>query len=431
MISLAKLPVGTFDVYRHVPVVRAASTRADALPSAETLVQVQPNVAKNGGKRGQRKSKTDYRPSDVRLDQYYTRPGVAKHFYRIFKQHFDPARYLMIEPSAGMGSFYKLLPPGSLAYDVEPKYPGIIKADFLTVHVKSSRQRAIIGNPPFGKNASTAVKFFNHAARQADVIALIVPRSFRKASIENRLNRFFHLVREELVPDNAFHFRGKPYNVPALFQIWERRTEPRQLRPVETRHPDFEFTTPALADFAIQRVGARAGRVHRDFTRSPNSHYFIKAIAPGVEAIMRKLNFASVVGNVAGNPSLSRSEIVALYHQQIPRSSSPPDTLANDAAGIRVDVGRLRAQSLGFFDEFDRRPNRQAVKTANIGTLPTTSKPARTSMMSSSERIIADVVRRAPNWMRRDLLSDDRVVKAAAEEALSAMIANALVEKPS
>lgn len=318
MISLAKLPVGTFDVYRHVPIVRAESTQAATLPPAETLVQVQPNVAKDGGKRGQRKSKTNYRPSDVRLDQYYTRPGVAKHFYRIFRAHFDPARYLMIEPSAGTGSFYRLLPPGSLAYDIEPKYPGIIKADFLTAHIKSSRPRAIIGNPPFGKNASMAVKFFNHASRQADVIALIVPRSFRKASIENRLNEYFHLVLEDVVPDNAFLFRGKPYNVPAVFQIWERRTEPRQLRPVETGHPDFEFTTPELADFVIQRVGARAGRVHRDFTRSPSSHYFIKAVAPGVEAIMRKLGFASVVGNVAGNPSLSRSEIVALYRQQTP-----------------------------------------------------------------------------------------------------------------
>ena len=49
--------------------------------------------------------------------------------------------------------------------------------------------------------------------------------------------------------------------------------------------------------------------------------------------------------------------------------------------------------------------------------------------MPDSEQIIADVVRRAPDWMRRDLLSDDHVAKAAAEEALSAMITNALAAK--
>jgi hypothetical protein len=130
-------------------------------------------------------------------------------------------------------------------------------------------------------------------------IALILPRTFRKASIENRIDRAFHLLREETVPDDAFLFRSKLYNVPAVFKIWERRGELRGLRHVETQHPDFEFTTSDRADFAIQRVGARAGRVHHDFTVSPSSHYFIRG---NVEAIMARLDFASVVGNVAGNP---------------------------------------------------------------------------------------------------------------------------------
>jgi hypothetical protein len=51
----------------------------------------------------------DNRASDVRLDQYYTRQDVAAHFYEIFRKHFDPTLYQMIEPSAGTGSFYKLL----------------------------------------------------------------------------------------------------------------------------------------------------------------------------------------------------------------------------------------------------------------------------------------------------------------------------------
>ncbi|WP_254621089.1 SAM-dependent methyltransferase [Sphingomonas sp. CL5.1] len=256
----------------------------------------------------------DNRASDVQLDQYYTRQDVAAHFYGIFREHFDPAIYLMVEPSAGTGSFFRLLPAGSVAYDVEPKYPGIRTADFLTINIGSDRPAAIIGNPPFGKNASMAVRFFNHAARQADVIALILPRTFRKGSIHNRLDRAFHLVREEIVPDDAFLFRGKPYNVPAIFQIWERRPEPRALRPVETRHPDFEFTTPDRADFVIQRVGARAGRVHHDFTASPSSHYFIRG---DVEAVMAQLDFARFAGNVAGNPSLSKAEIVSLYREWV------------------------------------------------------------------------------------------------------------------
>lgn len=260
-----------------------------------------------------RAASNDNRASDARLGQYYTLDAVAEKFWAAFRERFDPALYLMVEPSAGTGSFLKSWPAGSLAYDVDPKYPGIQTADFLTVTLPSGRPPAIIGNPPFGKNASMAVRFFNHAAWQSNVIALILPRSFRKASIQNRLDPAFHLVHEEIVPDDAFLFRSKPYNVPAVFQIWERRPEPRKRWPVETKHPDFEFTEPDRADFAIQRVGARAGRVHRNFHASPSSHYFIRG---NVEDIMAQLDFASVASNVAGNPSLSKSEIVRLYRER-------------------------------------------------------------------------------------------------------------------
>lgn len=251
---------------------------------------------------------------DIRLDQYYTREDVAAHCYSILMEHIDPTCYQMIEPSAGTGSFYKLLPVGSLGYDIEPKYPGIQTADFLTIEIESHRKIATIGNPPFGKNSSMAVRFVNHAAHWSSVIGMILPRTFRKASIENRINRSFHLIREVDVPDHAFVFRSKPYDVPAIFQIWERRRELRALRLAETQHPDFKFTTPERPDFAIQRVGAQAGRVHHDFTMSPSSHYFIQG---DVEAIMMQLDFARVAGDVAGNPSLSKSEIISLYRKWV------------------------------------------------------------------------------------------------------------------
>lgn len=263
---------------------------------------------------GLRPAAADGRPPDVRLDQYYTRQDVAAYFYGAFQVRFDPLQFQMVEPSAGTGSFYKLLPAGSVAYDVEPKYPGIKVADFLTVEIVSDRKIAVIGNPPYGRNASMAVCFFNHAARYASVIALILPRTFRKASIVNRLDRSFHLAWEETVPDDAFLFRSKPYNVPAVFQIWERRHYLRGRQPTDTHHPDFEFTSPGDADFVIQRVGARAGRVHYDFTASPSSHYFITG---EVASIMATIDFSSVVGNVAGNPSLAKSELIRLYREKI------------------------------------------------------------------------------------------------------------------
>ena len=155
--------------------------------------------------------------------------------------------------------------------------------------------------------------------RDSLAVCCISSRSVQKAAIENRLDRAFHLLFEEIVPDHAFLFRGKPFDVPAVFQIWERRPVRRQVQPVETTHADFEFTTHDRADFAIQRVGANAGRVHSNFKASPSSHYFIRGDGD-VEATMKLLNFASVTCKVAGNPSLAKCEIVSLYREHLQTS---------------------------------------------------------------------------------------------------------------
>ncbi|CAM3231497.1 SAM-dependent methyltransferase [Sphingomonas antarctica] len=260
------------------------------------------------------------RTGNSSLDQYYTCQDVAHRLYGLFQDNFDPADYLMVEPSAGTGAFFKLLPPGALGYDVDPQYPGITKADFLSVDLPGDRPIAVIGNPPYGKNASMAVRFVNGVARQSNVvaIAMILPKSFEKASIENRLDRDFHWLLKMPVPRDAFLYNGKPFNVSAIFQIWVRRPMLRKLRAVETTHPDFEFTTPDRADFAIQRVGARAGRVHHNWKASPNSHYFIRG---NVEHIMVQLDLQKDAANATGNPSLAKSEIVAAYSKWVSKAA--------------------------------------------------------------------------------------------------------------
>jgi len=218
----------------------------------------------------------------------------------------------MVEPSAGEGSISDLLPHSRWAYDLDPKGKRITKADFLTTELRSAREIAVIGNPPFGKNASMAIRFFNHAAKSARVIAFIVPKSFRKASVINRLDPYFHLVHERTVERDAFIFKSEVYDVPCVFQIWERRACLSAPRTVETRHPDFEFTTADRANFAIQRVGVNAGLVHDGLTRSPSAHYFIRGDVKGAMKALES-RFRCAAANVAGCPSLAKSEIVTLY----------------------------------------------------------------------------------------------------------------------
>lgn len=264
---------------------------------------------------------SDDRTDAARFDKYYTCDDVAEHCLHVVKTYFEMNMHRWIEPSAGDGAFLRVMPQGSRGYDIAPKRgTGIKRADFLKLTFRRTRPIAFLGNPPFGKNASLAIKFFNHAATQGDVIAFILPRSFRKASIQNRLNRHFHLVHDEDVPPDAFRFCGAPYHVQTVFQIWVRRDAERPLYPVEMNHPDFEFTTPARAHFVVQRVGARAGRIHRNFKASPNSHYFIRSVARpwrDLRMVMENLDFARAASNVVGNPSLAKSEIVALYRCRV------------------------------------------------------------------------------------------------------------------
>lgn len=258
-----------------------------------------------------------------RLDQFYTRDEVAAHCHDTVIEYLGTKEGWFVEPSAGEGAFFKLLPPGSLAVDIDPRHANIIKANFLDVKLASSDAIVVIGNPPFGKNSSQAVKFFNHAATFASTIAFILPRTFQKHSIHKRLDPYFHCVFEEVLDEDSFIFKGKRKSVPTVFQIWERRSDKRMVVTLPTthddfditapKHPDFEKTNPEQASFAIQRIGSKAGRVHTNFSAKPNAHYFIMARTKDVEVIMRSLDLASLARRTAGNPSLARTELVAAY----------------------------------------------------------------------------------------------------------------------
>ncbi|MET4133382.1 putative RNA methylase [Porphyrobacter sp. MBR-155] len=253
-------------------------------------------------------------PKERLLDQFYTDSNVAGVLYDFLRSKFDLNEFQFIEPSAGTGSFSRLLPPGSLAYDLDPKAPGIIEADFLKAELPETGKLGVVGNPPFGKNSSLAIRFFNHAALKAELIAFIVPATFQKMSVQRRLDPHLHLVAEAPVPHNAFWFCGKRKHVPTVFQIWARRDVKRNTQRPPTRHPDFDFVkNPSDADFVIQRVGGDAGKIHRDFGMSSQSHLFIRPKVSGVEVTMHSLDLASTAKMTAGNPSIAKSEIVRLY----------------------------------------------------------------------------------------------------------------------
>ncbi len=217
-----------------------------------------------------------------------------------------------LEPSAGMGDFYAKIPEPKKGIDLDS--PLFEKVDFLEY---DGGEKVVLGNPPFGKNSSLAIKFFNKAATFADIIAFVVPKTFQKQSVHNRLNFQFHLMKEIELPLNSFYTPElEEYAVPTVFQIWEKLVVCREPIIHSREHNDFQFVkTPSDANFAFQRVGANAGMVSIEGLRkSPNSHYFINGDEV-VFDILKNIDWAVIKNRTAGNPSISKTELIQEYEK--------------------------------------------------------------------------------------------------------------------
>ena len=257
------------------------------------------------------------------LDQFYTSRTASKNCFDFLARNVsltDTDTFL--EPSAGDGAFFELMPAGRrLGVDLEPKHPEVVHQNFLTEFVphRVAGRWISAGNPPFGRNASLAVKFFNKAAEFSEVVAFVIPLTFRKQSLQKRLDPNFILVAELELPLQSFVFEGKPKAVPCCFQVWQRSTVQRKVLDLPLTHADFDFCMPEEADFAIRRVGGLAGKILRDFKGySPKTNYFVRSKID-VEVLLARLadiDWTDTKGNVAGNPSISKRELVGKYTEK-------------------------------------------------------------------------------------------------------------------
>lgn len=181
--------------------------------------------------------KSDYIPSwvnidSVGLDQFFTRPEIARQCWNSLNNYINDAGlqqsdYKFIEPSAGLGAFYDLLPANRrIGIDVDSFSQEFVTEDFLSWTPSDNTGRyACVGNPPFGYRAWLALSFLNHASKFSDFVGFILPMSFQsrgKSNVQDRV-KGLHLVHSERLPQDSFvDINGKPLKVNALWQIWSR-----------------------------------------------------------------------------------------------------------------------------------------------------------------------------------------------------------------
>jgi hypothetical protein len=272
-------------------------------------------------------NKLHYINANRLFDKFYTQPSVAETCinitYKIIGENAQ--NYTYIEPSAGGGAFLDLLPLNTLGIDISPpeKRIDILKMDFLQWKPEGLKNIVVIGNPPFGKNASLALKFINHAARFASYIAFILPRTFEKQSMKQKISDNLELIYQYDLSPDSFHYCGRDYSVPVVFQIWQKLAKPKLDKPnkLPINHHDFAFIkNPLMADFAFQRVGARAGLVSYDgLKKSPQSHYFIKSLNDNISLMttLEQIDWSVHKYKTAGNPSISKRELIDEYMRAI------------------------------------------------------------------------------------------------------------------
>lgn len=264
------------------------------------------------------------------LDKFYTIQSVAQDCIDRVNTIESLSNFeYIIEPSAGNGSFFNLINHSNkIGIDISPECESIIKQDFFTFTPPNTSQRIlVIGNPPFGKISSLAVKFFNHAAKWADIIAFIIPKTFRKVSIQNRLDLSFHIIEDIDIPDKPCSFTP-PMNVKCCFQIWKRQKNKRNIIDFPSVHPDWNFislgpkdknnqpTPPANVDFAIRAYGGQCGYIQTDKleTLRPKSWHWIKSNISIDELISRFQNLDySLSMNTARQNSIGKKELIQLY----------------------------------------------------------------------------------------------------------------------
>lgn len=270
---------------------------------------------------------------DAGLDKFYTIPSVSEKCLAEIGKNYDWGTWdLVVEPSAGNGSFFDKIPTAKKhGIDIAPEHKDITKMDFFdyTPTLASSSKILVVGNPPFGRVSSLAVRFFNHSAEWSSVIAFIIPKTFRRISLQNRLHSKFHLVHDEDIPTEPCSF-SPPMQVKCCFQIWEKRSVDRPIIKLNTSHKDWEFlsfgpldergqpTPPLGANFAVLAYGGKCGTVVTTGldTLRPKSWHWIRAkINVSVLADrFRSLDY-SLSKDTARQNSIGRGELVKLYSE--------------------------------------------------------------------------------------------------------------------
>jgi predicted RNA methylase len=254
------------------------------------------------------------------IDKYYTKSNVVNQCLDKIKECINiHENDLVIEPSAGNGAFIsgiKQLTSNYKFYDIIPENPEIEMQDYLSLNsnfTKNFQNIHCIGNPPFGRQSSIAIKFIKKSCEFCNTLSFILPKSFKKESLKKTFPLEFHLLFEMDLDYKSFLVDGVEHDVPCIFQIWAKKDYNREI--TEKLEPtNFIFVKKTeTPDISFRRVGVNAGNIDKNINeKSEQSHYFIKftnnkTIDENMDNLSKiQFNF----NNTVGPKSISKQELI-------------------------------------------------------------------------------------------------------------------------
>jgi len=259
------------------------------------------------------------------IDKFYTKDDIVKFCLAIVLEKISiNENDLIIEPSAGNGSFINGIEKLSnyfKFYDIEPEHEKITKQNYLLYDYQEDKENFnkihIIGNPPFGRQSSLTIQFIKKSCEFCDTISFILPKSFKKDSLQKFFPLYFHLLHQSDLPNNSFLVNGCEHNVPCIFQIWEKRTENRMIK--EKIEPQgFLFVKKTEnPDISFRRVGVNSGKIDvNSKDKSIQSHYFLKF--QNNKSLQDNINVLSKISfefnNTVGPKSISKQELIMKFN---------------------------------------------------------------------------------------------------------------------
>ena len=257
------------------------------------------------------------------IDKFYTKKETVDYIINLFKEYVKPNNdSIIIEPSAGNGAFIdaiKSLTSNYELYDLEPDHEEIVKQDYLLYNANNTNTNNIhiLGNPPFGRQSSLAIKFIKKSCQFCTSVSFILPKSFKKDSLKKTFPLNFHLLFEIDLPNNSFLVNGKEHDVPCVFQIWEKKTYNREVSEKLEPHNFIFVEKTENPDISFRRVGVNAGSIDTNCAiKSIQSHYFIRFT--NTNSLEKNIDLLNTIvydsNNTVGPKSIGKQELIKEFN---------------------------------------------------------------------------------------------------------------------